>query len=261
MIRVGLALLTLVAARPVGGQSSPEDVVRAFFKAEREGRWVDAARLMDLQRFERFRSNALAVGGIRSVAFHQTAEDLMKIDPDMPRVVAEYRIKKINEHMGEYDFLSYQFARTPSFDSLRVLPIEEVAARWLEAKGPDWAAELRAREQKRHPNPGCPQIPDSVAARLRSERPQATVLGATAGSDSVRYVVVGVQRGSNNLRDAGGPDVESMMPPGVFTVRRIGGAWKIVPREDMPNVMGMPGNIAFVSGCNQVEVVEEDPRR
>jgi hypothetical protein len=252
----------LFGARVLAAQSSPEDVVRAFFKAEREGRWIDAARFMDLQRFERLRSNALSAAGFRSVWVNRTADDLMKQDPEMPRAAAEYQLKKMNESMRDYDFLSHQFARTPTLDSLRVLPVEEVAARWLEAKGPDWAAELRTREQKRHPDPGCPQVPDSITAKLRSERPQATVLGATTGSDSVRYVVVGTQQSrSENVRDAGDRDIESLMTPSVMTVKRIGGAWKILPRDDMPNSMGMPGNITFVQGCNLVRVVGEEPKR
>lgn len=265
---VAVALLVIVAARSVSGQANPEDVVRAFFKAEDEGRWIDAARLLDLQRFERIRANTLKVGDYRAPFIRRTPEDLMKFDPDMPRAAAEYQIKKMNEDMRDYDFLSHQYARTSTLESLRTLPIEEVAARWLEAKGPDWAAELSARERKRHPDPNCPEIPDSIAAKLKSEwrRPLATVLGATAGSDSLRYVVVGMQRWRpDSAGEAAGRDGESGMSgmsPNVLTVRRVGGAWRIVPLEDMPDFMGFSGNVAFVSAaCGLGDIDSVDSKR
>lgn len=235
----------LLVAKPASAQG-PEEVVRAFFQAEDDGRWLDAARMMDLQAFEPFRRNMLRGLQMAHSFARMTPEDLMKQEPDMPRAVAEYQIKEMNEHMRDFNYLEHEFARVESADTLRGLSIDEAAARWLEAKGPKWSAELAHREDLRHPPHACPpEYPDSVVAKYPKEwaEPKAHVLGAATGSDTLSYVVIGVQ---SFLRRAITPPADDLEPipgpsPHVLTLRKVGGAWKILPAFDMPNSSGVVG--------------------
>jgi hypothetical protein len=224
--------------------ASPEEVARQFFKAEHEDRWLDAAHLLDLRRFEAIRQ--MTVKGLRMARapFRLTPEAIMRSQPDMPRAVAEYEAKKTNKQMEEFNLLAYQFARVPSADSLEALPVDEAAARWLEAQGPKWVDE---RDRKTRPPMKCPGMPDSVAVRSfgRFNTPDAVVLGATAG-DSVRYVVVGLRSAVTRSRV---DDFESAMSPHVLTLVNVNGAWRVVPSPDMITYTGFSGNTSFSIAC------------
>jgi hypothetical protein len=85
---------------------TPEQVVRDFFKAEEEGRWIDAARSLDLARFEPVRRSVIQ--SARSVTSRRTttAQQLMESDPAMPLAVAEYHVKRMNETFRAFDFFT-----------------------------------------------------------------------------------------------------------------------------------------------------------
>jgi hypothetical protein len=247
-IRLGLALTAVVAVAPASAQSVPEDVVRAFFKAEDEGRWLDAARMLDLKPFERIRRNEIFGLRARRSFPHQTPEELMKWDPDMPRAVAEYQVERMQKSFQEFDPLADQFARVSSVDSLEALSTEEAAARWLEAQGPKWKEELASRESQRHNKVDCPDLPDSAKRRLMEEQyrsPTATILGATAGSDSVRYVVISRSFGFPSRH----AEIESYPPLTALMLRNVGGQWKIIPVSGMPQSNGMSGATSFAIVC------------
>ena len=228
--------------------STPEQVVREFFRAEEYGRWLDAAHLLDLSRFEPIRHSTVRFWRTAPVMPLITPQELMKWDPDMPLAVAEYQVKKMNEHRGDFSFLSREYARVPSVDSLAALPVDEAAARWLEAKGRKWQMELSRREQPRRTPVECPSVPDSAKAALMSEwrPPVATILGATERSDSVRYVVVG--RSSRPTRLARSPEVSELLPEmsaNVVTLRKAKEGWRIVPTFDLPTSEGFTGSDTF----------------
>jgi len=242
-----LMLVGLLGVQSAAAQSEPEDVVRSFFKAEDDGRWRDAARMLDLRGFERIRQNMLNYS-LRSSLAPRTAEDLMRLQPDMPRNVAEYQARKTNEAMRAYDPLEREFARVPTADSLRALSPEEAAARWLEAQGPGWKTRLALRESARSPTDGCPDLPDSVRAKImmESEYPTARVLGSTTGSP--RYVIVGMdwkgKAGLDGSSDVAGPGLQ------VLTLRNVGGSWKIIPTEEMPVSRGLGPTAVFQVSCH-----------
>lgn len=248
-IRVAFALFVIAFGRPVFGQSNAGDVVRAFFKAEDENRWLDAARMLDLRRFEPIQRNAVTAsrGAIRQI----TAQELMKLDPGMPRAAAEYQVKRMNEVRRTHNYLLDEFARVTSVDSLAALSTEQAAARWLEAQGPEWKMELSARDSGTAPKVDCPELSDSAKrALVRSARmPRATILGETERSDSLRYVVLGEDFGMVHIPDptVNGPSLS----PHVITLVNVAGAWKIVPALDMPRSNGLGGMTSFAIACGQ----------
>jgi hypothetical protein len=227
--------------------ASPEEVARQFFKAEDEDRWLDAARLLDLKRFEAFRQRSLKGLRMPRTSWRRTAEELMRSDPEMPRAVAEYQAKQINKGFEDLDIVGSQFARVTSVDSLAALPVDEAAARWLEAQGPKWQYESAL---KRAPVglPKCSVSGDSSTSVFSQFKPpQAAILGATTGADSVSYVVVG--RGFFGPRLAG-PELGDGMSPAVMTLVRVNGSWRIVPTGDMINFTGFGGNTTIAIGCD-----------
>ena len=254
------AVLIVVLAGAGFAQSktaAPEEVVRQFFKAEDDGRWLDAARVLDLKRFEAIRQMTLR--GLRTLRPPAaiTPEKMMQMDPDMPRVVAEYQAKQTSRGFQEFDLLASEFARVPSADSLERLPVDEAAARWLEAKDPRWQEE---RDRRRGSNRGrmeCPPEVDSLKAKaLNQVRPTAVILGATSG-DSTRYVVVGSAFAPRPPRHQ-----ESVidLSPNVVTLVRVTGGWKIVPTPDMVGSTGFGGNMTVSLAC-EIERPDRDSSR
>jgi hypothetical protein len=251
--KLTVVLMLLANAAPAVGQSGAEDVVRAFFKAEDEGRWLDAARMLDLNSFEGLRRDA--VNRYRSVRTFpvETAERIRKLQPDMPLAVAEYQARQMNEQRSKLDPLEEEFARVGSVDSLIALPTDEAAARWLEATGPEWK---EAVSIKRYPHArpmvDCPGLPDSVKKMMLREQfktDAATILGSTGGSDSVRHVVVAEGFGGLPKAIAAQDDADLPMSPRAITVKNVSGSWKIVPRRDMPQSNGMLGSVSFGITC------------
>jgi hypothetical protein len=236
----------------VGAQSrpsTPEEVVRDFFQAQRAGRWLDAAQLMDLESFDRLRSRTIANLAFARTFPRITADEMRRVDPDMPLAVAEYQAKKQSESIASFDPLSAEFAHVPTIDSLRALPLAEVAARWLEARDPRWQAHLSVERSKGLANATCASLPDSVTSQFTEKLMPlvATVLGVAQPSDSVRYVVVG-QSGSIQPSDGSRrSDWEANPSPSVLTLRSMGGKWRIVPALDMPNTEGFGGAMAMAS--------------
>jgi hypothetical protein len=249
---VPLAFLALGrVAEAQSAQPTPEDVVRDFFKAEDEGRWMDAAHSLDLTRFEPIRRSA--VQGAKSMTSRQkiNAQEVMRWDPDMPLAVAEYQAKKSNEGFQRVEFLSREFARVSSVDSLVALQIDEAAARWLEAKGSKWQNEMALRESKGRPEVDCPGVPDSMTHEIRTElaTPVTTILGATAASDTVRYVVIGLTRfGGNSATPVDAP--YPAISPKAITMRKLDGSWRIVPAPDMPNSDTFGGTTVVTIRCS-----------
>ena len=248
-LRLAIALFGLAFARPVFGQSNPGDVVRSFFKAEDESRWIDAARMLDLKSFEPIQRNAIATSRQRGTFRQLSAEEVMKLDPGMPRTVAEYQVKRSNE-LRARDYILDEFARVPSVDSLAALSTEQAAARWLEAQGPEWRTELASRDNRGYPKIDCPGLSDSAKKALivQSERmPQVRVLGETQGSDSLRYVVIAEDYGMTQVRST---DRVSLSPH-VITLVNVGNAWKIVPAFDMPRANGVGGMTTYAISCSR----------
>jgi hypothetical protein len=253
MVAVGVSSVMAQAQ-----SASPEAVARQFFKAEDEDRWLDAARLLDLKRFETLRR--MTVKGARTIrpAFRQTPEQIMQMDPEMPRAVAEYQASRANKAFSDFNPLEFQFARVPSADSLEALPVEEAAARWLEAQGPKWQEERSRKEAAKLPPIKCPANPDSLTLALAQYKPpKAVVLGAATVGDSVGYVVVGSSFGSQPRRQ----EFEVGMSPSVMTMVRVDGAWRIVPTGGMINSTGFGGSTTFAMGCEMEKSAKDSNKK
>ncbi|HZE09291.1 MAG TPA: hypothetical protein VE110_11110 [Gemmatimonadaceae bacterium] len=252
--KLAVAVLCLGSAPQVTAQSTADDVVRTFFQAEREGRWLDAARMLELRRFESMRQATVAGLRKRPPMHHVTAQEIMRMQPDMPRVAAEYQARQMEESMQKYNPLEDQFARVSSVDSLAALSTDEAAARWLEAMGPKWREALASKRMEYDPPIDCPHLPDSLmksmVARGVEQNPVSTrILGSAAPTDSTRYVVVAEEFASQPLSARTGADADTPNSPRVLTLRRIGGEWKIVPRYDMPQASGTYGGTFLSVRC------------
>ena len=241
-VPLAFAALTRIAEAQ-SAPPTPEDVVRDFFKAEEEGRWIDAAHSLDLTRFEPIRRSAVQAAKSMSSRPKFTAQDIMRWEPDMPLAAAEYQAKRSNETSQSFDFLSREFARVPSIDSLIAMPIDQAAAHWLEARGSKWQNEVAFKASKSF----CPELPDSIVRAMRADfkLPVTTIMGATETSDSVRYVVVGFTRFGGHAPNPDDAPYPAMSPKAI-TMRKLDGNWRISPAPDMPNSDG-PGGITSIS--------------
>ncbi len=263
-VRLTLVLSAVITAAPASAQANPEDVVRAFFRAEDEGRWFDAARMLDLRRFERFRQSVVHGYRTRPPIAERTPEELMKWQPDIPRAVAEYQAKQMNESLRRYNPLERDFARTNSVDTLAALTTEEAAARWLEAMGPEWKNALAIKESAGRPTVDCPGLSDSAKKALLAKEfgnPTARILGSTASSDSLRYVVIGEVFRILSGGSAGQFDNEPAISPTTITLRSVSGLWKIVPMHDMPQSSGVHGSISFAISCARDSALKASLRK
>jgi hypothetical protein len=239
LLLVGSMLASLATLSPVhavraqsaAGSGSPDAVADSFFRAWGEARWTDAARLMDLTAFGRLRDEE--VRSMRHARVRRmTAEELTKDAPDMPRAVAEYQAAQFNERAGRNDWLMYDYANVSSVDSLAALPVEEAAARWLEAKDERYGYRRAIQEQRSRCN-----VPDSVFARLFPLPTTSYQLLGTIVKDSLAYALYEESHyvpKSDSLHPprAGGrrrPDASWAEPPSVLTLRRTGATWRVAP--------------------------------
>jgi hypothetical protein len=253
MVAVGISSVVAQAQA-----ASPEEVARQFFKAEDEDRWLDAARLLDLKRFEILRRMTLKGARTIRAPWRLTPEQMMEMDPEMPRAVAEYQASRANKVRSDFNPLEFQFARVPSADSLEALSVEEAAARWLEAQGPKWQEERDRKEAAKRPLVKCPANPDSLTLALAQYKPpKAVVLGAATVGDSVGYVIVGSSFGSQPRRQ----EFEVGMSPGVMTLVRVNGAWRIVPTGGMLNSTGYGGGTTFSIGCEMETQAKDSSKK
>jgi hypothetical protein len=247
-VRMFAALVIALFSRVLTGQvapaTSPTEVGRDFFAAEADGRWLDAARLLDLRAFEAHRQDALRSSQGAKGFVGPTPEQVMTEYPDMPRNVAEYVARKYAQ-AADSDALSRAFARTTSADTLAALPVDVAAARWLEARDPRWQLERSIA----HLPAGCVR----PAAGPTMKPPPKEVLGSAitaltvpGGNDSVSYVLFRDVRQSQSSRIGNG------MPPGVLTLTRVNGQWKILPLPDV----GFAGGVRSVPeyGCVRIGV-------
>jgi len=254
LVGVMLALSPTVCAsraQSVSGRDTPAAVVDSFFSATGQERWRDAARLMDLEAFAGLRDETVRNMRRPPSVYQVTPEELMKRDPKMPRVVAEYQAARANEPVGRYDLISYEYAGVSGPDSLAALPVQDAAARWLQAKDPRYQMRRSLEAERIRCN-----LPDSVISELvRTQMTKTRVLG-TVTADSMAYVLYTdepvveapdarpdtVRRRTSRRRAAS--RAFWVMPPPVLTLRRVGTHWRIAPGEPFG---GMSGFASFIN--------------
>ena len=245
VIGAALALSATSAVGQSASNASPADVAREFFAAERDGRWLDAAHLLDLRTFEPRRTRSV-INARNAQPFHLTVERLLRDDPSMPRAVAEYQVKQSESVFRDFNPLSYEYADVPTADSLAALPIDVAAARWLEAQDPRW----RMKAQPRSYSQKCMQMSDSgmktiktldgaAAASMFTPPPREVVAVAPAGvtapglGDSLSYVLYREQYGTSGSRrreQMSRPEMRSS--PRVLTLNRTALGWRVLPLTD-----------------------------
>jgi hypothetical protein len=249
VVGVALALSVSNAVGQSGSKASPADVAREFFAAQRDGRWLDAAHLLDLKSFESRRAQSIA-NARDTHPFHLTVERLLRDDPSMPRAVAEYQVKQSETFFRDFNPLSVEFAGIQTADSLAKLPIDVVAARWLEARDPRW-------QIKQHPQSipaECAQGPDSElkskkiqmalaesAAAMFTPPPREVVAVTGAGPrvpgsvDSVSYVLFRdrYERVGDSAVRTLMASPETRVTPSVLTLIRTPNGWRVVPVPDL----------------------------
>ena len=257
-----VAALLLILPTRLLCQQKPEEVVREFFRAEDQNRWLDAARMLDLNAFERIRRTT--VQGVRHMKDYPppTVESMMRMDPKMPRAVAEYRVKEMQQQMRDFDIIAEQFARVTSVDTLAALSVEDAAARWLEAKGPEWRTELVWRHGQGLLEVNCPGLADSAARAIymaNAKEPRAVIRGATPDTGSVSYVVIDVDYPRVTRRDSA--DLWEGPLPRAVTLRRVQGVWKIEPAADLPDANGMGGSYSVSIGCTKPPPIDKPVSR
>jgi hypothetical protein len=254
---VALALSVSTAGGQSGANASPAEAAREFFAAELDGRWLDAARMLDLKSFEPQRAQSVANARQARDAhpFHLTVDQILRHDPSMPRAVAEYQVKQAEEAFRDYNPLSYEYADVPTADSLAALPVDVAAARWLEAKDPRWLMKRQARSFSGE----CAQVYDSLltppkvldraasASTFMLPRPEVVAVasgGATAGSaDSLSYVIFR-ERYETKLDSTARPRTAVLpmqMSPSVLTMIRTPGGWRVQPVQDLGYAHGTFG--------------------
>lgn len=212
------AALALLATSPLSAQTTATEAANGFLNAWNARRWNEAARLLDLEQFETFRRDfaaRAAKGG--EDAPSMTVEDLRRYDPSMPREVAEYQVRMMEEQRRRFaDPTPWEFARVNSAAALTALSPVEAAARWIESRDPEWQVRMQFQQA------GCPVPSDigSIAA------PRRTLVGVLEPTGGVTYAVFREAQPADAPAWAGG-DLS------VMELRLKEGRWQVVPRADL----------------------------
>jgi hypothetical protein len=254
--RLVVALLILAPAALAGqippSVERPEAVVEAYYRAITDGRWLDAVRLADLKAFDESRKSTIESLRRPQPEPHFTVSQLLEAQPDMPRVVAEYQVKQVNAASHRFNLLDYEYARIPNVDSLAAMPVEEAAARWLEAKDPRWQLTRALHDGRLN---GCPIPPEEESSLRGALVPlPPRIIGAII-EDSLAYVVleprqfdpssVGRAKADSSARRSEHPSWIGM-PPRIATLHRGAGRWLIEMDE------GREGGFGLASiGCGR----------
>jgi hypothetical protein len=101
--------------------------------------WSGAAGLCDPTSLSVFRRNTLAGLAPENKVKPMTVDEYMKMSKGMPREVAEYNVKELNERSSSYSALHEQFPGVASLGALRALEPVEFYAEFLYGRSPQRA--------------------------------------------------------------------------------------------------------------------------
>jgi hypothetical protein len=214
------ALTMTVAVRPATAQgadaAAAQAVGTAFLKAEEAADWKAAAGFLDLEPLERERQMAATMARQQREAPPMTVEQLMRMDPEMPRAAAEYQVKRMSVREKFPSFLEMQFG-VGDPDSLLALPIEAVAQRWLEVRDERWSYRLAMRMSN------CAKImADTTGMPVPNYREIGTVV-----DDTLAYMLYS----SNNINSRR-PDLMHSALPEIVRLVRARGTWWVLPTSE-----------------------------
>ncbi|MEZ4456189.1 MAG: hypothetical protein R2882_06520 [Gemmatimonadales bacterium] len=218
---IGAVLMAaaLIGSPRLDAQDSPRQTAAAFLDAWNAQRWLDAARLLDLDQFDRFRRDFVERAGRQDEAPRMTVDDLRRRDPSMPREVAEYQIRMMEQQRSRYaDPTPFEFARVRSAAALKTLPVGDAAAAWLESRDPRWQVTMQFQQA------GC-RVPDDVNEIDRSTR---RLIGVITEDDANAYAVFREEWPGETAPPAWvGGDLN------VLQLTSVRGRWLVVPRGDL----------------------------
>ncbi|HEX6049187.1 MAG TPA: hypothetical protein VFZ21_07960 [Gemmatimonadaceae bacterium] len=234
---------TTVAAQPSRNQAaSPASRASAdsarlaadlFFRAVADERWDAAAAMVDTIIVKHIVSQRLRWRGVQPPQPRPlTVDDFMRDDPNKPRAVAEYELRRYREQMAraDFSFLSHEFAGITTLTELSRLSALEATSRYLQAQ------DFRVQSREAARRSGCP------ASYGGGPPPIRRILGVALPADTIAYV----------LHDDGPPSamVEQPMPrfdPMVLQMRLRSGAWRILPSTSM---LRRPGSAIVAVQCD-----------
>jgi hypothetical protein len=198
--------------RPPASADSARHTADLFFRAIADERWDAAAAFIDSSVIQRLVAEQVRQAP-RNSRREMTIEDFMRDDPDKPRVVAEYELRRFQRNTARFDegeMLSYEFLGVGSIAALRALTTQQATVAYLKAR--DFRALMR--EQMRRS--GC----DTTGTMPHSFR---RIVGSALSSDTVAYVLYEDDMFAMPSRNG------VLMEPSVMILRLRGPAWKIVP--------------------------------
>lgn len=222
-----VALITLLPTVASAQARTPEQSMRAFLDAFAAERFVEGAAFIDSASFDAWRRQRVDAARRQRTPSELSAEQLMRIDPDMPRAVAEYHAKRARvRREGFTDPLLQEFAGLGSVDAIARAAVREAVAAWLRARHPKWLAERELREARAL----CP--PDSaLIAEVRDLVPvdSHSVVGAVF-RDSLAFVVI--QQVLAAPGEFGRDERDAALAPRAVRMRRAGERWVLLDWDD-----------------------------
>lgn len=230
---VGALAFSALPLQSAVAQPSPGDAATMFVQAWNARQWLTAARLLDLDTFDRFRRDFITrARRSPEEGPRMTVDDLRKTNPDMPLEVAQYQVRMMEEQRRRYaDPTPYEFARVASASILRNLDVAEAAGRWLESRDPQWQVRMQFEQA------GCP-APDDVN---QIPSPKRSIAGIVQTSDSTSYAIVKEEREGDTGPAWAGGDLT------VIELIQIRNRWLVRPRADLVPEVGA----VDVSSCKR----------
>lgn len=221
-----LCALLLTVHGSAAAQEMPDAVMRRFLAAVDEGRWHDAARLVDPGLLLDERESLVASYRAPVRHFNPEPEFFMRMDSTMPRAVAEWMAARQRRNLADADdeILAHQFARVRDTTELKSLSSLELVARHLEAQDERYHF-FRAMQR----NPQCAgKLMDPPAPPGQRE-----LIGTVVRADTVWAIHRRAQ------------DVSPFHAPIVTRLALVGGEWKLLPER--PILSAYPFGVASIS--------------
>ncbi|CAN5202664.1 hypothetical protein BH24GEM2_BH24GEM2_18700 [soil metagenome] len=240
-----LAMVSNSAATQTPQPATPEAAAQALFTALSEGRWLDAARLVDPEALSRFREQKLIE--MRSIREPKpmTIAEYRRQEPEMPEAVAEYMVKQANQAREKFgSYITHDFAGVSSVADLEKLSAEEMMARWFQARDPSY------RIQQAAGTPGRELPPQAIA--LVEPRNERTVMSTAAGEHAdIAHVVFRTVQWYGKER-------APHSPLGVLVVRRTPAGWRVDPTESTGEG---PFSSLFMVALGEAEDIRQTVKR
>lgn len=215
---------------------NPKQVAEAFFAAVAAEKWREAAGFLDLEAFDSYRKWKVAASRDETPYPTLKADDLIRLDPEMPRAVAEYQVKRAEEMRKDRgSWLSHEFARIANAGALESLGTVDAAARWIEAQDFRYKMHLADAEAKSR---GC-KVPSGEEASIQ-QWPPNKIVGEVVNDSNAYVLHIDAWRSlpdsgdhvSTAAADAAPPKIGARAwlesPPMVMQLRRVKGKWLIV---------------------------------